>query len=453
MKTDASTIKRQVPGPDAMPLIGNIADIKGRDLIRYYYDVWQQYGDIVRLKLGPIDNYVLSHPDYIQHVMVKHPEIYTKGFTVDKMRIAFGDGLFAAAGDKWKKQRRLLQPTYTPRGIQGFAEIMVDASQKMLQEWQALAPNHRLDINQEMARLTMSIISRSMFSIDIANDAHKFGKAFHYLLTWASTHTMSMIDIPLFIPTPTNQRLKQAKQYVHDFIFEIINERRQKGHKEDLLSLLMTAKDEETGEVMDDEQLHDEVLITFFAGHETTASLLTWTWYLLSQHPDVEAKLYTELDTVLAGRAPGLDDIPNLKYTKMILDEALRVYSPVPITARQAMEEDLIDGYPIPKGAMVCVLPYASHRHPEFWDKPLAFWPEHFTEERVAARPRHAYYPFGAGQRICIGMHFAQMEAILNLASLAQKFSPYLATVNIGETRYIGAIRPKEPILMGLATR
>jgi cytochrome P450 len=453
MQELTKTPARQVPGPDAKPFVGNIPDIKGRDLIRFYYDMWQQYGDMLKVKLGPADVYVVTHPDYIQHVMVKHPEIYTKGFTMEKLRLALGDGIFAAEGEKWKKQRRLMQPTYTPRGIQGFADIMADSSHKMVEKWAALPADSRVNINLEMTSLAMSIISRSMFGIDVGEKSQVFGNALHSLLDWVSNHIMSFVDVPLFIPTPANQRLKQNKEIARKFVFDVINERRQTGHKEDLLSMLMTAKDEETGEVMTDEQLHDEILITFFAGHETTASLLTWTWYLLSLHPEIEEKLHAELDSVLGGRTPTLADIPNLKYTKMLLDEALRLYSPVAVTAREALEDDVIDGYPIPKGSLIMLFPYATHRHPEFWEKPLAFYPEHFTEEQVAARPRYAYYPFGAGQRICIGIHFAQMEAVIALAELAQHFSPRLSTVNAGETFFMGVIRPKEPIMMTLEPR
>jgi cytochrome P450 len=445
--------EKTVPGPEQKPFIGNLSEMKGRDLIRFYYDMWQEYGDIVRLKLGPVEAYVLSYPDYIQHVLVKHPEIYTKGFTIEKLRLALGDGILASEGDKWKKQRRLMQPTYTPRGIQGFAEIMSDSTQKTIERWRQFPEEHRFDINVEMTRLAMSIISRSMFGIDVAEKAQEFGKNLHMLLDWVVAHSMSAFDVPLFIPTPGNQRLKHAQKLVKDFIFEVIEERRRTGHKEDLLSLLMTAKDEETGEVMSDEQLHDEILITFFAGHETTASLLTWTWYLLSLHPEVEDKLHAELDTVLAGRKVSLSDIPNLKYTKMVLDEALRLYSPAAITARAAEQDDEIDGYPIPKGALVTVFPYATHRHPDFWEHPLAFWPEHFTEERVAARPRYAYYPFGAGQRICIGLHFAQMEAVIGLAELAQAFKLRLASANAGQVRFKGVLKPIEDIMMSLEAR
>ncbi|MFN8371924.1 MAG: cytochrome P450 [Anaerolineae bacterium] len=451
MQYSASAM-RAAPGPEQLPIIGNIADIQGRGLMRYYYDMWERYGDFVRLKLGPVNSFLLIHPDYIQHVMVKHPEIYTKGFTMEKLRLAIGNGIFTAEGDFWRKQRQLMQPTYTPRGIQAFVDIMVDSSVEMTKRWQSIPDTEKVDINLEMARLTMTIISRAMFSFDVGEDV-AVGKSLHALLEWVTSRTMKFIDVPLYIPTPTNQRLKQAKQIVRDFIFRVIEDHRRNKTEGDLLALLMSAKDAETGEVMDDNLLHDEILITFFAGHETTASLLTWTWYLLSQHPEVEAKLHAEIDSVLGGRAPTMADIPNLKYSKMVLDEALRLYSPVAITAREAMADDVIDGYAIPKGSLVALFPYATHRHPQFWERPLAFYPEHFSEEQVEARPRYAYYPFGAGQRICIGIHFAQMEALISLVTLAQQFSPRLSVVNAGETKFVGVIRPEENVIMNLKRR
>jgi cytochrome P450 len=259
--------------------------------------------------------------------------------------------------------------------------------------------------------------------------------------------------VPLFIPTPGNQRLKWAKKTIRDFIYQIIQQRRTEGLQDDLLSMLMSARDEETGQAMTDEQLHDEVLITIFAGHETTASLLTWTLYLLSKHTEVEAKLHEELDRVLQGRTPTMDDIPNLPYTRMVLDETLRLYSPVPILARDAAKDDEIDGQPIPKGSLMIVVPYATHRHPDFWDHPLEFYPEHFTPERVEKRPRYAYFPFGAGQRVCLGVHFALMEAVLILAEVAQHYRARLHSDHDGSVRYIGVARPAHPIMMRLERR
>jgi cytochrome P450 len=292
-----------------------------------------------------------------------------------------------------------------------------------------------------------------MFGLDMDRDFKGASEALVALLEYTSASSTGLIDIPLFVPTPTNRRLKEAKRELRDFLMGIIKKRREEGLQEDLLSMLMTAKDADTGEFMTDEQLHDEALIIFFAGHETTASLLTWTSYLMSNNFVVERKLHRELAEVLGGRGPRLEDIPNLPYTRMVLDEALRLYSPVPIVARDLLEDDELAGYQIPKGTLAVVALYNTHRHPEFWERPLEFYPEHFAPEAVEKRPRYAYAPFGAGPRICIGLHFAQMEAVLILADIAQRFRLRLARPHDGSVRYVGVTRPSTPILMTVEKR
>jgi cytochrome P450 len=215
----------------------------------------------------------------------------------------------------------------------------------------------------------------------------------------------------------------------------------------------MTAIDEETGEVMDDKQLRDEVLITFFAGHETTAQLLTWAWYLIARHPEVEECFHQELDQVLGGRSPGVEDVTKLVYTRMIIDETLRLYSPVAMTARDAVVDDVVDGYEIPKGSVVTITPYITHRHPEFWEKPNAFYPEHFSQEQVDQRPRYAYIPFGAGPRICLGMHFALLEAALVLGEVGQRYRVNLVSDQQVNPVWSGTLRPEVDVFVKLSPR
>jgi cytochrome P450 len=232
-----------------------------------------------------------------------------------------------------------------------------------------------------------------------------------------------------------------------------IEQRRSQPPGDDLLSVLMHARDEETGQPMSDRQLRDEVLITFFAGHETTAQLLTWTWIRLAQHPLVEGELHAELDRILAGRSPSLDDLPSLTYTRMVLDEALRLDSPVSMVARDAVADDLVDSYPVPAGATVTILPYITHRHPDYWEKPEEFYPEHFAPERVESRPRYAYYPFGAGPRICLGKHFALLEATIALAQIASRYSLRLVAGHQITPTWSGTLRPDRDVIMTLHPR
>jgi cytochrome P450 len=259
---------------------------------------------------------------------------------------------------------------------------------------------------------------------------------------------MRLIDPPLFVPTAMNRQLKKSITDIDAFLYSIINERRSLPPGDDLLSILMQMRDEETGEVMSDEQLRDEVLITFFAGHETTAQLLTWGWYLLAQDERVKAQFHDELDRVLGSRSPGLEDVGDLAYTRMIMDETLRLYSPVALTARDAVEDDLIDGYLVPAGSVVTVTPFITHRMPDYWEYPDAFYPEHFTEDAMEARPKYAYYPFGAGPRICLGMHFALLEGLMVLAEVGQKFELDLIPGQDIQPHWSGTLRPDNDIHM-----
>ena len=360
--TQTPTESKTAPGPRGNIILGNLPEVQRKGFLKFYLDAWREYGDVARYQMGPMVIHSIVRPEHVQHVLVKNAENYHKGLSHDKLRIALGNGLLTSEGPFWSRQRRLMSPTYTPRGVTRFAEIMTGAAADLLGGWQ---PGRTIAVNQEMMVLAMNVISRSMFGIDIGEKYADAGRALGYILEFSAARTMSIIDPPLFIPTPANNRLKWALRTIDDFLYGIIAERRSQPPGDDLLYLLMSARDEETGETMDEKQLRDEVLITFFAGHETTAQLFSWTAYLLDQHPQAESRLHAELEEVLGGRTPTLDDIPRLVYTRQVVDEALRLYSPVAVTARDVIETDEIGGYEIPAGSMVMVAPYLSHRHPE----------------------------------------------------------------------------------------
>jgi cytochrome P450 len=346
-----------------------------------------------------------------------------------------------------------MSPTYTPRAVKRFADIMLDATDKMLARWQQVPAGTEVAINLEMMRLTMSVISRSIFTVDIGEDFTEAGQALTQILDFASQRSVSLLTLPMSVPTPGNQRLNRALATIDEFLYGIIADRRQKPPGDDLLSLLMEMRDEETGQGMSEKQLRDEVLITFFAGHETTAQLLTWAWYLFSEHPTVEERFHAELEGKLGGRSPGPDDVEGLVYTRMVMDETLRLYSPVAIMARDALEDDEVGGYTVPAGTIVTISPYMTHRHPEFWDKPLEFHPDHFAPEHVKARPRYAYYPFGAGPRVCLGKHFALLEGALVLAEVGQRYRPRLVPGQEVKPHWSGTLRPAGDVMMVLEER
>ena len=440
---------RKAPGPRGSILFGNLPGLQRKGFLPFFMESWRQYGDLVRIQMGPIVQHMILRPEHIQHVLVKNPQNYHKGLTHDKLRIALGNGLVTSEGPLWQRQRRLMAPTYTPRSVTRFAEIMTGTACQMLDRWREEESLGRpMAINQEMMRLAMGVISQSMFGVDISRNFAEAGEALSFILEFASKRTMSLIDPPLYIPTRMNRKLKHSLKTIDSFLYGIIAERREVPPGDDLLSLLMQARDEETGEIMSEKQLRDEVLITFFAGHETTAQLLSWTWYLLSQHPEVEAELHRELESVLGGRTPNVEDIPRLVYTRQVIDETLRLYSPVAVTARDVVEEDNIDGYEIPAGSIVMIAPYFTHRHPKFWRRPLEFDPQHFSPDQVEGRPRYAYYPFGAGPRSCIGNHFALLESTLVLAEVAQRYAFKLVPGQVIQPQFMGTLRPCTNILM-----
>jgi cytochrome P450 len=449
-QTHPTEALKTAPGPRGNIILGSLPEVQRKGFLKFYLDAWREYGDLARLQMGPMVIHTIVRPEHVQHVLVKNTANYNKGLSHDKLRVALGNGLVTSEGPLWSRQRRLMSPTYTPRGVTRFAEIMTGAAKDMLATWE---PGKTVAINQEMMVVAMNVISRAMFNIDISDKFADAGVALSYILDYAANRTMSLIDPPLFVPTRTNRRLKWALHTIDEFLYGIIAERRAQPAGDDLLYLLMQAKDEETGEVMDEKQLRDEVLITFFAGHETTAQLFSWACYLLDQNPEVEARLQAELAQVLGGRTPTLEDVPLLVYTRQVIDETLRLYSPVAVTARDVIAEDELDGYRIPAGSMVMIAPYLTHRHPEFWETPLKFNPAHFEAEAVKERPRYAYYPFGAGQRTCLGMHFALLEAVLVLAEVTQRYRLRLLPGQAVEPVFMGTVRPSADILMRLERR
>ena len=449
----SQTSAMPAPGPKGLPLVGSLGAFRAQGPLDFWFRLWQDYGDVARAQIGPQTLLQFVRPEHIHHILVKNKDNYIKGLSHDALRVPLGNGILTAEGELWRRQRRLMSPTYTPRAVVRFAGIMLDATSRMLARWREIPAGTPIAINLEMMRLAMSVISRSIFTVDIGEDFTEAGQALTQILDFASQRSVSLLTLPLSVPTPGNQRLNRALTTIDQFLYGIIADRRQQAPGDDLLSLLLEMRDEETGEGMSEKQLRDEVLITFFAGHETTAQLLTWAWYLFSQYPEVEERFHAELEEKLGGRAPGADDLEELTYTRMIVDEILRLYSPVALMARDALEGDEVGGYQVPAGSIVTLSPYVTHRHPDFWERPLDFNPDHFAPEQVETRPRYAYYPFGAGPRICLGKHFALLEGMLVLAEVGQRYRPTLVPGQEIKPRWSGTLRPESDVMMVLESR
>jgi cytochrome P450 len=409
-------------GPAGLPLVGSTLEVMA-DPVGFLLRMAHEYGSLARYRLGSMTMNQVNHPAGVQRVLLDNKHNYDKGDNWEAMRQVAGNGLLTSEGSYWLSQRRLMQPAFHRQRIAGFAGIMLRRTQEMLARWQVAAGSGTpIDISQEFSALTMAIIMDTMFSSRIQAHTQQVSRAIAFLLEDINFRFIVPFYPKMNVPTLRNLRARRALGVLDRVIFQIIQERRSSGEQlDDLLGMLMEAKDEETGEAMTDRQLRDEVITIFVAGHETTAVLLAWLFHALAQHAAVQEQLYAEVDQVLNGRLPGLADLPTMPYLRMVIDETLRLYPPAWITNRECREEDELCGYRIPAGEVVSISPYVMHRLPEYWDTPERFDPQRFNPQQADERPRFTYLPFGAGPRQCIGNNFALLEAQLIIASLAQQ--------------------------------
>ncbi|MBL8059048.1 MAG: cytochrome P450 [Anaerolineales bacterium] len=414
-----SRAQQAIPGPAGQPLLGHMLAFQ-QDRLGFLRRLQRDFGDVARYRLAHLAFVQISHPDGVRHILQEHHRNYQRGAFYAPVRKLIGNGLPASDGDFWLRQRRLMQPAFHHRIVDGFAGVVTDATQALLARWQ---PGETLDVSAELARLTMSIVSRALFSTPISDDGDTLGQAVAVVLQDIAYRFEVPFYPPPAVPTPRNRRFRAAAERLDRLVYGLIAEReaRPEAAPDDLLTLLVTSRDAETGEAMSPQQLRDELLALFVAGHETTANALSWALYLLAQHPDAAARLRAEVAQALDGRTPALADLPNLPYTRQVLDETMRLYPPAWIFNRTAQADDEIGGYFIPAGTTVAFSQYVTHRHPDFWEDPDRFDPERFTPERSAERPAYAYFPFGGGPHKCIGQGLALMEAHLALALIAQR--------------------------------
>ncbi|MBP7999561.1 MAG: cytochrome P450 [Chloroflexi bacterium] len=445
------------PGPKGNPLLGSLFDF-ARSPGNFLLEIARQYGDVVYFRILNMPYYLLTNPDDIRELLVNQADKFRKSqLDYDILSRFLGNGLLTNEGASHKRQRRLAQPAFHSKRIQAYAETMVAYTEDLLDEWR---DNEVRDVSEEMMRLTMNIVSKTLFSADpTAAAANVVGDAIHVLQGVSNRAYLRGFTLPEWLPTQDNRHAKAALTAYDHHLEQIIMQRHAAAtdgtltDNGDLLSMLMLARDED-GSAMSDKQLRDEVATLFAAGHETTSNALTWTWYALSQNPDVEARLHEELDEVLRGRTPTLTDLPNLPYTLMVIKETMRLYPPAWIlSARTPMEDVTIGRTFIPKGSNVTVAPYAQHRLARYFPDPERFDPERFTPEREKQLPKYAYLPFGAGPRVCIGNSFAMMEAQLILATIAQRYRLRLAPHQEVKQAMQITLSPENGLKMRLETR
>ncbi len=443
---------QSAPSAGGVPVLGFIPQF-ARDPLNALLNAAVQHGPVVRLDLASRSVYLVSHPDGIKYVLQDNNRNYDKGY--QQAKPLMGNGLVTSEGEFWRSQRRLIQPTFSRQQIAHYTLTMTQATEEFIQHWDRLAAEGRtVNIAEEMMRLTQTIIVRTMFSSDIGDMADALGKAFDQTLEHLNQELFSPHPLLQKIPTPANLRHKRALRFLDDFVFDLIEKRRASGEdKGDLLSRLILAEHPETGERMPDVQIRDELMTIFLAGHETTANALAWTWYLLAQNPQVEERLLAEISSFLGDRPPSHEDIPALTYSAMVFSESLRMYPPAWMFARRAINDDAILGFHIPAGAMLFLSPYVTHHHPHYWDAPERFDPERFTAERESERPRFAYFPFGGGPRQCIGNHFAQVEALLIMTRMLQRYRILLDTTLPVKPTAIATLQPRPGVFVRLVRR
>jgi cytochrome P450 len=399
--------------------------------------------------------FVANCPAAVKHVLLDNADNYVKSFIARQLLKPLGQGLLNSEGAVWRRQRRTMAPAFHPRRLESFAPAMVEASLDRRARWERLPGDAVLDIADEMAELTLDIITRTMFSSDIRERAAEVRAALvAYQQFGGRPALIDLIGLPHWLPRPRRRRVAAAAGALDEIIYGIIERRRTEGGaQDDLLGLLLAARDDETGQGMDDSELRDQVATIFTAGHETTANALAWTWYLLALHPAVEAKLHAELAELLGDRAPAIADVPRLRYTRMVIEESMRLYPPAHTISREALADDTIMAHRIPKGAAVLISPWLLHRHERLWQQPALFDPERMAPERAESRPRYAYLPFGGGPRICIGAGFAMQEAILIVAALARRFRLRLAPGAKVEPVGLITLRPQGGLPMTVERR
>lgn len=444
-----------IPGPRGWPLLGVLPQFR-RNPLRCFLDLGQQYGEIVRLPLGPMSAVILNHPAHVKHVLQDNHRNYRKSRLIDVVRPLLGEGLLTSDGEVWAKQRRTLQPAFAAQKMGALTGIMIDVIARHLDRWGH--PAQTVDMAVEMPALALNVLLGTLFSTEVGEEAVKIGDAINRLQAISSGRVFqagALGRVLEKLPTRTNREFKESIAFLDGIVARLIAERQDASHPpQDLLTMLLTARDPESGEGMSPRQLRDEVMTMFAAGHETTANALAWTFYLLGRHPRHLALMRAEVDRVIGARRPTLADLGHLPLTRRIIQESLRLKPAIWWFARTAIADDQVAGYAIPAGTTVIISQYLIHRLPEYWPDPERFEPDRFLPENTADRSKFAYFPFGAGPRACIGGHFAMAEMQLVLAMVAQRFDIDLDLPDeeLAADPYI-TLRPHGPVPVSLRRR
>ncbi|MHC3437645.1 cytochrome P450 [Natrialbaceae archaeon A-gly3] len=448
MTGDTTSLGEETPpGPDGLPVLGNqLAFV--RDPYGFMTRIAREDGDIAYWEDpdGPV--YQLNHPEYVERVLVENNENYVKGKNFQKVLGPItGSGILNSEGERWRRNRHLLQPAFHPDRIREYGSMMTAATKETLESWED--GQTRL-VHEDMMELTLKIVARALFGVDIEDHVRTIGHALEEFMV--ASESLSHLALPPSIPTPSRRKIARAREEIDAVVYELVERRRREPTERDVISELLEVTDDH-GRGLSTAEIRDEVVTLLLAGHETTALSLTFTAYLLARHPEVETKLVDELEDVLDGETPTLEDLDELTYTERVIKESMRLYPPVPGIVHEPVKPDIIGGYEIQPGATIRMHQWVVHRDPRWYDDPLAFRPERWTDEMERELPKLAYFPFAAGPRRCIGDRFAMLEARLLLATIYANY--HLEAVPGTELDLMATItaRPKDEVPMTVHRR
>lgn len=440
------------PSTPPFYLMRSLSDIRN-DLAGYMLRMRETFGPLVRVHSVLRKIYLVNEPEYIQQVLVSQGDNFTKDVMMRLLRDhILGEGLLTNLDrDSHRRQRKLLAPAFRKKHIASYAEAMVDYSERMAAEWK---PGETVDIAQEMMRLTLGIVSKTLFDADVDDDAADIGEALTQLLEYFPKLVSPLAPLRISLPTPGRKRLFDNLQRIDDTVLRIIQEHREDPDKHgSLLSLLLQVRHEDDGSGMSDKQIRDEAITLFLAGHETTANALAWTWYMLGKHPEEWDRMAREVDDVWEQDLTPYEKFQKLSYTRHIFAETLRLFPPAHTIGRKSLESFSLGSHEIPGGSMVLMSPFVVHRDPRYWDDPNTFRPSRWEDGSTDNLPKFAYFPFGGGARVCIGEHFAWMEGVLVLATLARQWRPALIPGQDVQHQALITLRPKDGVWVTLEPR
>ncbi|HSH74744.1 MAG TPA: cytochrome P450 [Longimicrobiales bacterium] len=443
----------RAPSPRGGLLLGHVPAFRAAP-IDFCAEAFARHGDVVRLRAGVYTAFLIRHPDDVEKVLVSGRSNFPKRTkALDRLGVLLGEGLVSSDGELWKRQRRTIQPWFRPDRLEAYADTMVDETESVLTAWASRPSGEPFDVTHDMMGLAFRIVARALLGADLSEETDGVRRAVDTLQAQTNERIFASMSWPLWIPTRANREFREAVDALDEIVYRLIEAARgdpngSVGVLHELIAALSDDRDAKP-----EKMIRDELVTLLLAGHENTGNLLTWMWYLIARHPEVEERLHAELDDRLSGRRPTASDLPRLPYARSIVLEALRLYPTSWITLRMTRDDDVLGGYAIPGGSWIVISPYLVHRHPDFWSEPHAFEPDRFAPESSEGRHRHAYMPFSAGSRKCIGNHFALMEATLSLATIASRYRVVPAFDHELVPRPLVSLPPDGPVLVTVEAR